>query len=300
MQPYIFDISRCSLHDGPGVRTVIYLKGCSLACVWCHNPEGISQKQQVLFYPERCIGCNRCIKVCPQRYIAQNNEHVFLREGCTGCFACCDACPANALLPCGKSYTPKELMVEIKKDMGYYERSGGGITFSGGEALLYPDYVKEVFSLSRACGIHTAVETALNVPRENIDAVLAVTDLLICDFKCFSNDAHKALTGRGNEQILKNLEYLAQQGSELWVRIPCIPTLNDSEDNLIASGKFLGALGVKRVELLRYNNLAENKYKSLGLTSNMPILEPQTTSEMQRLAEIIKPYLAREAEVLFS
>lgn len=305
MHPYVFDISRGSLHDGPGVRTVIYLKGCSLACKWCHNPEGINPQKQVLFYPERCISCARCIKICPDRHIVQNNNHVFLREGCTACFACCDACPANALLPCGKTCSPKELMEEITKDSGYYERSGGGITFSGGEPLLYPDYVGEVFSLARQSGIHTAVETALKVPRENIDMISDFTDLFIADLKHFSSENHKILTGSGNSRILENLEHIAHARQEvnLWVRIPCIPTLNDSEENLVASAKFIRALGngVKRVELLRYNNLSENKYKSLGLpSSTMPPLQPQSTPEMQRLVEIIKPYLSDETDLVFS
>jgi pyruvate formate lyase activating enzyme len=181
----VFDISRASLHDGPGVRTVVYLKGCPLRCLWCHNPEGQSPQAQILYHAAKCIGCGRCAAVCSLglHNADGGGRHIFNRSCCIGCGCCAEACPTGALTICGKNMAATEVMAEVKKDKRYFDATGGGVTLSGGEALLYPDFTAELFRYCRVAEIHTAIETSLHAPRENLGKLLPLTDLLIADFK---------------------------------------------------------------------------------------------------------------------
>ena len=173
----VTNISRCSLHDGPGSRTVVYFKGCGLKCQWCHNPETREAKKQILFIPNKCIHCGTCIEVCPEHHMISGDQMEYLREGCIACGRCAEECPSMALSLCGEDKTADQVMAEIRKDQHYYQATGGGVTFSGGECLLYPEFVAELAEKCRAEGIHTAVESAMFVPWENIEQVLPVIDL---------------------------------------------------------------------------------------------------------------------------
>ncbi|MHC1695097.1 MAG: glycyl-radical enzyme activating protein [Eubacteriales bacterium] len=296
MTAKIFDISRCSLHDGPGVRTVVYFKGCTLRCLWCHNPEGLSALPQILYYPDKCISCGRCASLCPKCHAISDGIHSYNPSLCSACGQCAARCPSKSLTLCGTDKTVEELMEEIRKDKPYFTRSGGGVTASGGEALLYPDFLCELFSRCAGEGIHTALESALNVPRESLEKVLPVTGLLIADLKHSDSAIHAVLTGAGNGRILENLSYAASHHENIWIRIPLIPGYNDGWDNLKKSAEIIDGLGsaVKRVELLKYNNLYGSKYSSLGMIPPMPPAVPQTDEEMEEKQEFIRGLLTMQ------
>ena len=266
----IFDIQRGSFVDGPGIRTTVFFKGCNLACKWCHNPESQSGKKQMLFYKDKCTGCGKCKQVCP-----------YSLEKCDFCGKCALFCPNDAREICGKEYTVEEILKEILKDKSFYETSGGGVTFSGGECMLQIDFLKEILFECKKNGIHTAVDTAGNVTWEYFEKILPYTDLFLYDVKAYSNDLHKEGTGISNRLILENLEKLSDcfQG-DIIVRIPIIPTYNtaDTELNLIAN--FLKKLKIKSVELLPYHAMGEHKWQATGLELN-PYPVP-TKEEMEK------------------
>ena len=263
----IANIARGSLHDGPGVRTVIYFKGCPLRCRWCHNPETWSAHAQTICRPNKCIGCGQCIATCPEHHIMENDRIVFSRDGCSACGACAERCPANALAVIGEKKTTEDVWEKLQKDLHYYRASGGGVTFSGGECLLYPEFVARVAKRCQAEGIHTAVESALCIPWKNAETVLPFIDLFFADLKLVDPQKHQDYTGKDNHLILQNLQQLSTSAREVIVRIPLIPGVNDSPDDMRDFGTVLNGLGkkVSCVELLRYNDLASSKYEQLGL-----------------------------------
>ena len=262
----ITNISRGSLHDGPGVRTVVYLKGCSLRCRWCHNPETFFRTAEVLYAPMKCIGCGRCLNVCPKCHVLQDGEHTLLRGSCTGCGRCAEECPSGALSMSAKEMTAEEVLREIRKDRHFYARSGGGVTLSGGECLLQPEFSAELLRLCREEGIHTAMETALFVPWENAQAVLPYTDLVFADLKLPDAVRHREYTRQENGLILENLRKLTRVHDCVTIRIPLICGVNDSLEDMQAFAAVIDTMGegLREVELLKYNPLAEGKYQMLG------------------------------------
>lgn len=259
VKPLIFSITRTSLHDGNGIRTVVYLKGCNMRCRWCHNPEGLDKNKQIIFTASKCIGCNICTNICPNVKVG-----IIDRKQCIACGKCADACPANALSVSGKQMSEDDIMKVILKDREYYEKSGGGVTFSGGECLLFPDFMKAVLKRCRQEKIHTLVESAFNVPWENIEKVIPYTDMFYVDIKHMDSDIHKEYTKCPNNIILENIEKLSQYTKNFIIRIPVIPGVNDDDKNLSETEAFAKKLGVC-VERLRYNNLAKSKYDSLSM-----------------------------------
>ena len=249
----IFDIERNSYVDGPGIRTTVFFKGCNLRCAWCHNPESQSTVPQMMFYKNKCSGCSKCKEKCPNAL-----------ETCELCGKCTMYCPHDAREICGKEYTVNQVLREIVKDKSFYENSGGGVTFSGGECMLYPDFLAEILAACRAAGIHTAVDTAGNVPFSHFEQVMPYTDLFLYDIKAFSEDLHHAGTGVGNQRILENLTRLSSAFSgKILVRIPVIPGFNAHPDEMEKIAAFLRPLGLSGVELLPYHRLGEHKYTAL-------------------------------------
>ena len=250
----IFDIERNSYVDGPGIRTTVFFKGCNLRCAWCHNPEGQSPKPQMMFYKNKCTGCGKCKEKCPNAL-----------EKCELCGKCTIYCPHDAREICGKEYTVDEVMREILKDKVFYENSGGGVTFSGGECMLQIDFLEEILKVCKENGIHTAVDTAGHVPYEYFERILPYTNLFLYDVKCYDSEKHRQYTGVGNELILENLERLLTTGKSVWVRIPIIPTVNDTVEEIQRIKAYISSCGKpEKIELLPYHAMGEHKFEALG------------------------------------
>lgn len=290
MKGIIYNIQRFSIHDGPGVRATVFFKGCNLKCLWCHNPESISFQREVEAYPERCISCNRCFEICPQKahYMDDQGIHRIHRELCDGCFKCANDCFAEALVGVGTGITVDDLVKSILIDQSYYIHSGGGVTFSGGECMLQIDFLKALLMKCKENGIHTAVDTAGNVPWSFFEKILDVTDLFLYDLKAADSKVHENLTGAENALIVENLKNLCFAGKQIYVRIPYIPGWND--DQLNGIGLILKDLKVQKVEILPYHRLGESKYKSLGKDSRIRNIDIPSDEEIYKAVEMLKEY----------
>lgn len=259
----IFNIQRYSIHDGPGIRTTVFLKGCPLSCIWCHNPESQSFMPQLMFYSKRCIGCGKCGEVC--RHEALND-----RNKCVSCGCCAEVCYAKARELVGKLVTVQEVMEQIDKDNIFYDESGGGITFSGGEPLAQPMFLLELLAECKKREYHTALDTSGYGSAEAIKAISGVTDLFLYDLKLMDDEKHIAYTGVSNKLILENLKTISQLGNRIFIRVPLIPGINDDESNIIAIAEVVqGTPGIEQVNILPYHNIAADKYKRLGRQSGL-------------------------------
>ena len=270
----IFDIERNSYVDGPGIRTTVFFKGCNLRCAWCHNPEGQSPKPQMMFYKNKCTGCGKCKEKCPNAL-----------EKCELCGKCTIYCPHDAREICGKEYTVDEVMREILKDKVFYENSGGGVTFSGGECMLQIDFLEEILKVCKENGIHTAVDTAGHVPYEYFERILPYTNLFLYDVKCYDSEKHKKYTGVRNELILENLKKLLATGKSVWVRIPIIPTVNDTVEEIQRIKAYISSCGKpEKIELLPYHAMGEHKYAAINRESHMfPIPSKETMEDLNKI-----------------
>ena len=262
----ITNIQRFSLNDGPGIRTTVFFQGCNMHCAWCHNPETISMKPVLLHYENKCIGCGKCIQVCPQgAHKVVDGKHVIDRSLCVRCGKCADVCFASALVMSSKEMTVEEVMKEIRQDKLYYEESGGGVTFSGGECMLQIDFLEACLKGCKEKGLHTAVDTAGHIPFDSFARILPYTDLFLYDVKAMDREKHQAFTGVPNDLILDNLSKLLSMGKAVWVRVPVIPTVNDTVEEMTALRRFLEKYGhPEKVELLPYHALGEHKYAAIG------------------------------------
>ncbi|MBR5546227.1 MAG: glycyl-radical enzyme activating protein [Clostridia bacterium] len=265
----LFDIERNAFSDGPGIRTTVFFKGCNLRCLWCHNPESQLMPPQMMFYQDQCTNCGKCARVCPRQL-----------DGCDLCGRCALFCAADARKVCGREYTVDEVLSEVLKDKAYYDRSGGGVTFSGGECMLQIDFLAEMLQKCKENGIHTAVDTAGHVPFEHFERILPFTDLFLYDLKLPDSEQHRQYTGVGNELILTNLQKLFQAGAHLWIRIPVIPGVNDQPETMQQIKDWLDQNGTpEKIELLPYHAMGENKYRALGkqpLVFSVPDAETMT------------------------
>ncbi|MCQ2754063.1 MAG: glycyl-radical enzyme activating protein [bacterium] len=270
MKGLISDIKRFAVHDGDGIRTTVFFKGCPLKCVWCHNPEGIDFKPQIAYYSNKCIGCGECVEICPNKaHKLENRVHTFNRDLCVGCGKCADVCLGNALTFYGKSVTVSELMPLLLEDREFYENSGGGVTLSGGECLMQADFCTDLLKQLKKENIHTAVDTCGFVPRAAIDKVIDYTDIFLYDMKAFDRDVHIRCTGQPNDVILDNLKYIDGKNKKTEIRIPFVPQYNDSQIEKISD--FIKTLkNVVRVRVLPYHNYAGSKYESLGIKNALP------------------------------
>ncbi len=270
MKAVISDIKRFAVHDGDGIRTTVFFKGCSLKCVWCHNPESIDFKPQIAYYENKCIGCGECVLVCKQdAHSITENGHIFDRARCVGCAACGDICLGEAITFYGKVMSVDELLPILLEDRAFYENSGGGVTLSGGECLCQADFCAELLKRLKENGIHTAVDTCGFVPRESIDKVMPYTDIFLYDIKAIDRDVHIKCTGQPNDLILENIKHIDSCVKAVEVRIPFVPEFNDGQIQKISD--FLSKLNnITAVKVLPYHNYAGSKYKALGMENTLP------------------------------
>ena len=297
----VFDVQRFSIHDGPGIRSTVFLKGCAFRCFWCHNPEGLRQGTEIRFFPNRCAGCGRCITVCPEgAHTLQGDKHVFRREICRACGRCAETCYAGALELCGRRMTAEQVTVEVLRDRVFYENSGGGVTLSGGEPLLQRGFAREILERCKAEEIHTALQTAGCCGWDELAELLSVTDLIMIDIKHVDDEKHQAAVGVSNRQVLSNARRLMQADKAVVFRVPLIPTVNDTPEEIKNIAVFVSELVRLRrrahpdrrshthapwLELLPFHRLAAEKYRSLGLDYRAGGLEPPSREKIAQLAE---------------
>lgn len=275
MKATILEIQRMSTEDGPGLRTTVFFKGCSLECKWCHNPESIPARPQIHWIGNRCIGCKTCLAVCPENALAFTSQgNTVDRSDCTGCGICAEACPSTALESLGQLWNLDDLYAEVVKDKIYFEKSGGGVTLGGGEPTLQSEFCRGLLIRLKENAIHTAVDTCGLCSPKALGRILPHTDLVLYDLKEINSQKHEQFTGSDNHGILENLIYIKdcmdreEFPEELWIRTPVIPGATDSEENIRGIGRFLAdnlAGSVSRWDLCAFNNLCRDKYLRLGL-----------------------------------
>ncbi|MGQ9492234.1 MAG: glycyl-radical enzyme activating protein [Anaerolineae bacterium] len=279
-----FNIQRFSTEDGPGIRTTVFLKGCPLHCAWCHNPEGLSPRPELVWYDVRCIGARECLKVCPVDALQLRPSGMHInREHCTVCGACAEACPAGALEVIGRRWSPEQLLLELLKDKVFYETSGGGITFSGGEPMMQVDFLCQVLPRCRGAGLHVALDTCGAVAWERYEQVLDWVDLILLDLKIMDAGRHKDATGVLNEGILENARRMAARQIPMWIRTPVIPGYTNDLANIRAIAWFIreSLPTVQRWDLLAYTNLGKPKYHRLDRPYRLEGVPLLTTEEME-------------------
>ena len=300
LEGVVFDVKRFAVHDGPGIRTTVFLKGCSLRCVWCHNPEAIDHTPEIMTRPERCIRCGTCLDVCPNgaHQVVVTGEHVYQRELCTRCGRCVEACYAGALEMVGKRVSVADVMAVLREDSAFYESSGGGVTLSGGEPLVQSDFIAALLRTCKAEGFHTAIDTCGHVAWRIFRKVLPYVDLVLCDLKHISPQRHRQYTGASNRLILNNLRRLSDKGIPVEIRMLIVPTINDSRGFIERSARFLASLdNITVVRLLPYHCLAGSKYRNLGRENTLPEIPLSDASPIQQIASWIEEY---ELNVLVS
>lgn len=288
----IINIMKYSIHDGPGIRTTVFFKGCPLNCQWCHNPESQSFGQELMYRPDRCIGCGQCLETCPNgAIVSMSGKLEYLRDQCQVCGACCKVCHAGVRELVEKTMSVSEVMAEIEKDLVFYDESGGGVTFSGGEAVMQPVFLLEMLKECRKKEIHTAVETCGYVNLEFLQTISDYVDLFMYDLKLMDSQKHQRVTGVPNERILENLSWLAEHHPKVIVRVPVIPGINDEEENLHQIGDFVASLKqVLELHLLPYHKAGVDKYQRLGLTYLLPDIQAPDHERMEQIAGILEQY----------
>ncbi len=294
----VLEIQRMSTEDGPGIRTTVFFKGCPLKCTWCHNPESISSRRQVHWLEAGCIGCKICMDKCRKNALSVSRSAIIIdRENCIGCGECADACPSKAMALLGEKWSIDDLVAETVKDRAYFEKSGGGITVSGGEPTMQAGFVQTYLKRLRKKGIHTALDTCGLCRKETLDAILPHSVMVLFDIKMFHPDKHKKFTGKNNQKILDNLIHVAGYiknhlyPKELWIRTPIIPGVTANKDNIGKIGEFIATSlegAVNRWELCAFNNLCRDKYLRLGRVWDFNESEQITTELMEELASVAR------------
>lgn len=291
----IFNVQRFSTADGPGIRTTTFLKGCPLHCAWCHNPEGQLSTPEVVWHNVRCMGARECLRVCPKDALTLTREGMRInREKCDSCGACVEACPTAALEVIGRHWSAEELMGELLKDEVFYETSGGGVTFSGGEPMMQVDFLCEVLPRCRQNRIHVALDTCGAVTWESFERVLPWVNLVLYDLKIMDANRHKAATGVGNELILENARRLADHRVPMWIRTPLIPGFTSDQENIASIASFISEElpAVERWDLLAYTNLGRPKYERLDrkyVLTQVPLLTQNEVESAWRTAVELVP-----------
>jgi len=279
----VFNVQRYSLHDGPGIRTTVFLKGCPARCPWCHNPESQSAAPELLVAETRCVSCGTCATVCAHGAPPPGSGL------CTACGACVEACPAGARQLAGREATVDDVMREVLRDRVFYEESGGGVTFSGGEPLAQPEFLAALLDACRAACVHTAVDTCGFAPRERLLALAPRVDVFLFDVKLVDDARHRALTGLPAAPILANLQALAAVHAEVWIRVPIVPGFTDAEADLAATAALVAGLpGVRRVGLLPYHRTGVPKARRLGRELPARDIEPPSRERLDTLAALFR------------
>lgn len=278
----VFDMQRFSIHDGPGIRTLVFLKGCPLHCKWCSNPESQRFRPELLFQPEKCIGCQACLEICPHQAVSlDEGQLAFHRDLCQECGACCQVCYAEARIVKGTSMTVDQVLEEVLKDAAFYANSGGGMTLGGGEPLAQADFAAAILQAAKAKEVHTAVETAGHVPWDNFEKVLPYTDLFLYDLKHMDPKTHRQWIGQNNQLILSNLERLRQRTRNIILRTPVIPGFNDNEADIAAIARQGRLLGIHELHLLPFHRFGEGKYRLLDRERFQPVRNEIPKEEME-------------------
>ncbi len=295
----ILHLQRFSTEDGPGIRTTIFFKGCPLHCLWCHNPESISMEPQIQWLENRCIGCGTCIKTCPLGCLTKTEQGVVIdRELCTGCGDCAETCPANAMELLGRQVSLDEFVEELIKDQIYFEKSGGGVTLSGGEPLMQPDFAAALLHRLKKRDVNTAIDTCGVCSTSSLDKLLLYTDIVLFDLKEAEPEKHYDFTGLHNQRIFDNLiyirDYIVKRAPEkiLWIRTPLIPEATATRDNITGLGAFITknlAGVVQRWDLCAFNNLCRDKYRRLGIAwqyASTPLMTKDAVRELEQCAKL--------------
>ncbi len=261
----VSNIQHFSVHDGPGIRTIVFLKGCNMKCLWCSNPEMIGKKPELMYTENVCLGCGFCIKACSNKVISKGkNDKINIDKLlCIGCALCAEACPSHALSINGVLMTVDEVLDELKKDEVFYESSSGGITVSGGEPFLQTVFLHKLLKACKDNDMHTAVETAGNYNMKDVDDILKYVDLFLYDIKIYDNDMHKVATGVSNNIIIENIKYLRENNKEVIIRVPLIPNYSATEDNIRQIGLLAKTLNIGKVHLLPYHEYGKEKYNKI-------------------------------------
>jgi len=284
----IFDIKRFAIHDGPGVRTTVFLKGCPLRCWSCHNPEGQDSQPEIFVRPERCNACGDCLAACEAGAVSLDESLTVSRERCDLCGSCVDACIPGALQIAGRTVSVQEVMAEIERDVVFYDESGGGATFSGGEPLAQPTFLTDLLVACRRRSIPTAVDTSGYAPRSVFATILPLVDLFLYDLKLLDAERHREFTGMSNSVIVQNLEWLARRGGDVVVRLPLLSGVNDDPGNVDSLGQLLAGLPRRYpVDILPYHNIGSDKYSKLGRSYKMGRAKPPSRDTVAAVARAL-------------
>ncbi len=288
----IFNIQRYSIHDGPGIRTTVFLKGCPLNCWWCQNPESQLSGQEMIFWEDRCISCGACSTICPSGAIQMKDGiPVTEKEKCILCGKCIEKCPTLAREMIGEKLTTEEVIKEIEKDLIFYEESSGGVTFSGGEPLGQSEFLEALLICCQKKKIHTAVDTSGYISWEILSKISSKVDLFLYDLKIMDSERHKKYTGISNEIILENLKKLSSVHHNIFVRFPLIPGINDDYQNIKETGEFLSSLKISQVNILPYHYIGIDKYRRLGRTYHLAATQkPPSEEKLSEVSAILSKF----------
>jgi pyruvate formate lyase activating enzyme len=292
MKGMILNVMRYSIHDGPGIRTTVFMKGCPLLCKWCHNPEALSGQVEMIYRKERCIRCGNCVAACPQQASSIHDDKIITEwEKCIRCGSCIETCYAEARELIGREMSVEELMKEISRDVAFYDESGGGVTFSGGEPLAQFEYLEEALWACKKKSIHTAVDTSGYASPGILQRVAEFTDTFLYDLKSMDDACHRDFTGVSNELILRNLKMLSALRKEIIIRYPLIPGVNDNSENVRRTGEFINSLGnVTKMQLLPYHETGAEKYERLRMTYEMKATAPALEDAAGRIVDEMRSF----------
>jgi len=285
----VFDIKHYAIHDGPGIRTTVFLKGCPLDCAWCHNPESKHPQPEFMWWPTRCIGCGSCEESCPEGAVTIGDKLVIDEEKCVRCGSCVDECYAEALELVGREMSVEKVMEEVRRDSMFYRESGGGVTFSGGEPLMQLMFLAELLEACKREGFHTAVDTSGHAEQAALEKIMEYTDLFLYDVKHMDPIQHKKFTGASNELVLSNLALL--RGRAVVVRVPLVPGVNDDEENIRSMGEYVSGLEFSDLCLLPYHKVGTEKAHRLNRETGPPfVAEAPTDESLDRLRGVFTEY----------